>query len=201
MKNRHSSKRDLARTDCRALAKREGPKLKLGHRDWCLARGGKSLTQIMILLAFELPSVIHREMKQPSPTEPRYGLGIWLAHNPSQAEEKQQTFLDEGIFWLDGHAARRVYIAPASSVVVVRVGENCRAWDEGALPHAVLRAIETGTHRVLTSPRGFGIGRYYAKNSESRTWWTCLSRIEPIGRRDADVPQGCRLRGVPARHG
>jgi hypothetical protein len=141
MQNRHFSKRDMARTDCHALPKREGPKLKLGHRDSCLAMGGKSLTQIMILLAFELPSVIHREMKQPSPTEPRYGLGIWLAHNPSQAEEKQQTFLDEGIFWLDGHAAQREYIAPALSVAVVRVGENGRGWDEAALPDAVLRAV------------------------------------------------------------
>jgi hypothetical protein len=80
-------------------------------------------------------------MKYPSPTEPRFGLGIWLAHNPSQAEGKQQTFLDEGIFWLDGHAKQRVYIAPTSSVVVVRVGENGRAWDEAALPNAVLRAV------------------------------------------------------------
>jgi hypothetical protein len=141
MKNRHSSKRDMARTDCSAPAKREGPKLKLGHRDSCLARGGKSLTQIMILLAFELPSLIHREMKQPSPTEPRYGLGIWLAHNPSQAEEKQQTFLDEGTIWLDGHAAQRVYIATASSVAVVHVGENGPAGDGAALPNAVLRAV------------------------------------------------------------
>ena len=85
-------------------------------------------------------------MKRPSPTEPRYGPGIWLAHNPSQAEEKQEAFLDERIFWLDGHAKQRVYIAPASSVVVVRVGENGRAWDEAALPNAVLRAVVSHAH-------------------------------------------------------
>jgi CubicO group peptidase (beta-lactamase class C family) len=81
------------------------------------------------------------EMRRRSLTEPRYGLGLWLAYNSTQPEEDQDPFLDEGISWLDGHSKQRVYIAPASSLVLVRVGENARRWNEAALPNAALRAI------------------------------------------------------------
>jgi CubicO group peptidase (beta-lactamase class C family) len=81
-----------------------------------------------------------QEMKRPSPSEPRYGLGIWLAHNPYQAKQNEEKFSDEATFYLDGHAKQRVYISPTASIVVVRVGENAKGWDEAALPNAVLRA-------------------------------------------------------------
>ena len=82
-----------------------------------------------------------REMRQPSPTESVYGLGVWLADNAYQAKEQEELFLDPDTFRLDGHSKQRVYISPASSVVVVRVGEDARGWDEAALPNAVLRAV------------------------------------------------------------
>jgi CubicO group peptidase (beta-lactamase class C family) len=79
-------------------------------------------------------------MKSPSPSEPRYGLGLWLAHNPYQRAQDEETFLADGVFYLDGQAKQRVYVAPALGLVVVRVGENARGWDEAALLNAVVRA-------------------------------------------------------------
>jgi CubicO group peptidase (beta-lactamase class C family) len=83
-----------------------------------------------------------KEMLRPSPTEPVYALGIWLANNEHQAEEQEQAFETPGIFYLDGHAKQRVYIVPGKDLVIVRVGENGRGWDEAALPNAVVRAMK-----------------------------------------------------------
>jgi CubicO group peptidase (beta-lactamase class C family) len=82
-----------------------------------------------------------REMRIPSPTEPRYGLGLWLAHNPFQLKEQEETFLADGIYYLDGHSKQRVYMVPKHSLVAVRVGENGRGWDEAALINTVLRGL------------------------------------------------------------
>ena len=82
-----------------------------------------------------------REMRVPSPTEPRYGLGLWLAHNPYQLKEQEETFLSDGIHYLDGHSKQRVYMVPGQSLVIVRVGENGRGWDEAALVNSVLRGL------------------------------------------------------------
>ena len=76
----------------------------------------------------------------------------WRGHSPgdwtnSASMAKTITALligiarDEG--QLDGHAKQRVYVAPSQRLVVVRVGENARAWDESALVNAVLRGLTT----------------------------------------------------------
>jgi CubicO group peptidase (beta-lactamase class C family) len=82
------------------------------------------------------------EMITPSPSEPKYGIGIWLAHNPYQIEQEEEEFLMDGIFYLDGRGKQRVYVVPGRSLVVVRVGENARGWDEAALVNAVLRGLQ-----------------------------------------------------------
>jgi CubicO group peptidase (beta-lactamase class C family) len=84
-----------------------------------------------------------RELIMPSPTEPFYGLGIWLERADRMAMDAEAPFLADGIFYLDGHAKQRVYVAPLQRLVVVRVGENARGWDESALVNAVLRGLTT----------------------------------------------------------
>src|SRR5262249_16918496 len=78
-----------------------------------------------------------REMQKPSPSEPTYGLGIWLANNEHQRRENEPPFLDPGIFYLDGRFKQRVYVIPDRELVIVRVGEDARGWEESALPNAV----------------------------------------------------------------
>src|SRR4051794_24518737 len=72
-------------------------------------------------------------MLRPSPTEPTYGLGIWLANDDHQRREEEVPFAEPGIFYLDGRYKQRVYVVPSRELVIVRVGENARGWDEAAL--------------------------------------------------------------------
>jgi CubicO group peptidase (beta-lactamase class C family) len=81
------------------------------------------------------------EMLEPSPSEPTYGLGIWLADDNHQRREDEPPFLAPGIFYLDGRFKQRVYLIPSHHIVIVRLGENARGWEESALPNAVLRGI------------------------------------------------------------
>jgi CubicO group peptidase (beta-lactamase class C family) len=88
-----------------------------------------------------VPSAFIREMLKPSPTEPTYGLGIWLANDEHQRRQEEAAFAVPGIFYLDGRFKQRVYIVPSRDLVIVRVGENARGWDEAALPNAVLKGL------------------------------------------------------------
>jgi CubicO group peptidase (beta-lactamase class C family) len=88
-----------------------------------------------------VPNVFVREMLKPSPTEQTYGLGIWLADNEHQLRQEEASFAAPGVFYLDGRFKRRVYVVPSRELVIVRVGENARGWDEAALPNAVLKGL------------------------------------------------------------
>jgi CubicO group peptidase (beta-lactamase class C family) len=94
-----------------------------------------------------------REMLKPSPTEPTYGLGIWIANDEHQRQDREPPFAAPGIFYLDGRFKQRVYIIPSRDVVIVRVGENAKGWEESALPNAVLKGIpdDGGEARDATS--------------------------------------------------
>jgi CubicO group peptidase (beta-lactamase class C family) len=88
-----------------------------------------------------VPKAFIREMLKPSPAGPTYGLGIWLANDEHQRREEEAPFAAPGIFYLDGRFKQRVYIVPSHDLVIVRVGENARGWEESALPNAVLKAL------------------------------------------------------------
>jgi CubicO group peptidase (beta-lactamase class C family) len=88
-----------------------------------------------------VPSDFIREMLKPSPTEPTYGLGIWLANDEHQRQDREPPFGVPGIFYLDGRFKQRVYVIPSRDLVIVRVGENAKGWEESALPNAVLKGI------------------------------------------------------------
>jgi hypothetical protein len=80
-------------------------------------------------------------MLKASPGEPTYGLGIWLANDEHQRREEEAPFTVPGIFYLDGRFKQRVYVVPSRDLVIVRVGENARGWEESALPNAVLKGM------------------------------------------------------------
>lgn len=96
-----------------------------------------------------------RAMLVASPREPAYGLGIWLANDAFQAREEGQPFQAPGVFYLDGHSKQRVYVVPSHDLVIVRVGENGRRWDESALVNAVLRGLPAPENH----PRSIRSGR------------------------------------------
>jgi CubicO group peptidase (beta-lactamase class C family) len=82
-----------------------------------------------------------QELITPSPTEPFYGLGIWLERPDRMVIDAEGPIQADGIFYLDGHSKQRVYVAPVERLVVVRVGENARGWDESALMNTLLRGL------------------------------------------------------------
>ncbi len=87
------------------------------------------------------------ELITPSPTEPFYGLGIWLERPDRMVIDAEGPIQADRIFYLDGHSKQRVYVAPDQRLVVVRVGENARGWDESALINAALRGLATSVAR------------------------------------------------------
>jgi len=94
-----------------------------------------------------------REMLEPSPSEPTYGLGIWLANDDHQRREDEPPFLAPGIFYLDGRLKQRVYVIPSHDLVIVRVGENARGWEESALPNAVLKGAAGESANLPGQPK------------------------------------------------
>src|SRR5271165_6218502 len=59
---------------------------------------------------------------------------------------------------------------------------------------------ETGTQLVLTAATAPWCPLTHAKSSAKSTRRAGVPCAEPIGRQDAPLRQGCRLRGVPAGH-
>ena len=69
------------------------------------------------------------------------GLGIWLANDEHQLREEEAPFAVPGVFYLDGRYKQRVYVVPSRDLVIARVGENARGWEESALPNPVLEGL------------------------------------------------------------
>jgi CubicO group peptidase (beta-lactamase class C family) len=102
-----------------------------------------------------VPRAFVREMLKPSPTEPTYGLGIWLADDEHRRREEEVPFAAPGVLYLDGRFKQRVYVVPSRDLVIVRVGENARGWEESTLPNAVLKGLppeEAGPARSSSPP-------------------------------------------------
>jgi len=83
------------------------------------------------------------KMLRPSENEENYGLHIWLGYSLGKRKNEDQTepFLSRDVFYLDGQAKQRVYVVPSKSLVVVRVGENARGWDDAVLVNSLLRGM------------------------------------------------------------
>jgi CubicO group peptidase (beta-lactamase class C family) len=150
--------RPLGCADARVWLDREGGS---AHASGFLFAGPDDWAKVGLMLLHQgewdgrqvVPRDYFKELTTPSPTEPVYALGVWLANDEHQVKEEEQTFLSPGIFYLDGHSKQRVYVVPREGLVVVRVGENGRRWDEAALPNAVVRAARAEDGTGVPPPR------------------------------------------------
>jgi CubicO group peptidase (beta-lactamase class C family) len=89
-----------------------------------------------------VPSAWVREMLTPSPREEDYGYQIWLGRQGSRRGDREEEFLAGDVIYLDGKFKQRVYVVPSRKLVVVRLGEQARGWDDAHLVNAVLRGLE-----------------------------------------------------------
>lgn len=87
------------------------------------------------------------KMRQPSPLESKYGYHIWLkARTKSKSKAYDVTsskpFLTKDTFYLDGADRQRVYIIPSAELVIVRVGEKPRKWDDSVIPNTLIADLK-----------------------------------------------------------
>jgi len=81
-------------------------------------------------------------MTTPSALEPDYGYHIWTGVRGDRADDCEAPFLAPDVVYIDGRHKQRVYVVPSARLVVVRVGENARGWDDCVLVNTLLRGIE-----------------------------------------------------------
>lgn len=84
-----------------------------------------------------------RKMITPSPLAPEYGYQIWLGHKgrDSRSDERTSDFIAPDLVYLDGKSKQRVYIVPSQKLIIVRLGENAKSWDDSMLPNLLIKAI------------------------------------------------------------
>jgi CubicO group peptidase (beta-lactamase class C family) len=82
-----------------------------------------------------------RQMITSSPSEVDYGYQVWLGNGGIRSEDRDEPFLAKDIIYLDGKYKQRVYIIPSENLVIVRLGEQARRWDDAYLPNAILRGL------------------------------------------------------------
>jgi CubicO group peptidase (beta-lactamase class C family) len=85
------------------------------------------------------------KMIQPSSVEDSYGYHIWLKaktqEKPGIERKASQPFVAEDIIYLDGISFQRVYIIPAHDLVIVRIGEQAKKWDDSLIPNTLVSSL------------------------------------------------------------
>jgi hypothetical protein len=62
-----------------------------------------------------------------------------------RSDDRDEPFLARDMVYLDGMLKQRVYVIPSRELVIVRLGENARGWDDAALPNTLIRGMIDGT--------------------------------------------------------
>jgi CubicO group peptidase (beta-lactamase class C family) len=88
-----------------------------------------------------IPAAWVRDMLTPSPRERDYGYQIWLGRGGCRREDHEEPFLAPDVAYLDGRFKQRVYVVPSAELVVVRLGEQARGWDEAEVVNTLLRGL------------------------------------------------------------
>lgn len=92
-----------------------------------------------------LPAAWLDKMVQPSPINPKYGYQIWLEAEtfpPSKIKQQApQSFLAQDTVSLNGTSLQRVYIIPSQELVIVRIGEYSKDWDDTIIPNTLVDAL------------------------------------------------------------
>jgi CubicO group peptidase (beta-lactamase class C family) len=107
-----------------------------------------------------LPAGYVTEMRQGTPQNPYYGLGVYVAGKyterrgfanperqpPAQRVLHSEPYLAADLFLFDGNANQVVYVVPSERLVIVRTGNappraSGNEWDNAYLPNTVMRGI------------------------------------------------------------
>jgi CubicO group peptidase (beta-lactamase class C family) len=96
-----------------------------------------------------------QKMITPSPREPDYGYQIWLAFPPGgiRSPDRDEPFLANDMVYFDGRDKQRVFIIPSYDLIIVRLGENARGFDEAFLPNTIVRGLSADHPKPECAPR------------------------------------------------
>lgn len=151
----------------------------VAHSGCCLMLPAEAWLRLGILLSTDgvwqgrrlLPVGYVDEMRRPTPENPYYGLGVYVAgdytprrgfaHPEREADSRKvlhsEPYLASDLFLFDGNANQVVYIIPSERLVILRMGDNPprgegKEWDNTVLPNTVLRGILRA--RTGAAPKG-----------------------------------------------
>lgn len=137
----------------------------LAHSGCCMTLPAESWLRLGVLLLDDgmagrrrlLPRGYVTQMTTPTPQNPYYGLGVWVAgryvkrrgftgvDGPGPQVLHGAPYADRTLFLFDGNANQVVYISPATRMVIVRVGDapprQPTEWDNSVLPNLLIDGI------------------------------------------------------------
>lgn len=143
----------------------------LAHSGCCILLPAETWLRLGLLLLDDgvwrgrrlLPEGYVAAMKTPTPSNPRYGLGVWVPGDyvlrrgfgrPDQTGGAQvlhgEPYLAKDLFLFDGNADQVLYMVPSRRLAILRMGDappKSPEWDNAVLPNTVLRDLDGATAR------------------------------------------------------
>ena len=136
----------------------------LAHSACCMMLPAQSWLRLAILLIDDgrwngarlLPAGYVDEMRQATPQNPYYGLGVYVSApyvarrglgNPDGRGPQvfqSEPYLARDLYLFDGNADQVVYIVPSRRLIVLRMGDappTSPEWDNAVLPNTILRGL------------------------------------------------------------
>jgi CubicO group peptidase (beta-lactamase class C family) len=117
-----------------------------------------------------LPEGFVAEMKTPTPQNPYYGMGVYVAGQyaprrgwanadiPLPKILHSEPYLADDLYLFDGNMNQVVYVVPSQDLVILRTGASPprtpeREWDNSYLPNIIMRGIIRDAGRSVPQPK------------------------------------------------
>ncbi len=140
----------------------------LAHSGCCAYLPAETFLRFAVLLRQDgnwdgerfLPEGFVEEMRQGTPQNPNFGLGVWIGEpykerrsfaaesQPSPRVLHSEPFLDAELYMFDGNSNQVVAISPQHNLIVLRMGPTPPApsdtqaeWDNSYLPNTLIRGL------------------------------------------------------------
>jgi CubicO group peptidase (beta-lactamase class C family) len=137
----------------------------LAHSGCCILLPAQTWMKLGVLLLQDgrwdgsrlLPDGYVQAMRTPTPQNPNYGLGVYIAgaftprrgfmgqDDPGPKVLHGEPYLADDLFLFDGAADQVLYLVPSAKLAILRTGATppkTPEWDNAVLPNTILRALK-----------------------------------------------------------
>jgi CubicO group peptidase (beta-lactamase class C family) len=148
----------------------------LAHSACCMMLPAETWLRLAILLIDDgrwngarlLPAGYVDQMRQPTPQNPYYGLGIYVTgayvqrrgfgnpDTPGPRVLHGEPYLASDLYLFDGNGDQVVYIVPSERLIIARLGDpppRAPEWDNAVLPNLILNGIQRRAPGWTPQPR------------------------------------------------